>query len=150
MDAIRQHFTHRLYKELIPLCCNGNVDAAEYLKRLFFIVRAIDDVWDGDRNTMKEDIVDAFFLFMADIACNLFYKQHQEKLTALNIVAFNAWQDANEWEKDSDSLKQLYAHVLRDYICDVLIYTAYLTGGRRHMRSISLQVRGAFVKELGE
>jgi hypothetical protein len=149
MEATRNDLKQKIYKELIPLCCNGNKDAEEYLRRLFFIVRTMDDVYDEDKKVGKDDIIDSFFLFFGDIATNKFYQEHQEKLTAIHIVAFNAWQDANDWEKDTDSLKQLYAHVLRDYVCDVFAFTAYLTGGRHSMRKLSPIVRTAFLKEIG-
>ena len=138
-----------IYKELIPACANGNKDAADYLRRICFIVRTVDDVYDGDKPVSRQDIVDSFFLFAGEIAGNKFFRQHIDQLTALHVVAFNAWQDANEWEQSDDSLKQMYAHVLRDYICDVFAYTAYLTGGRHHMRGLSLRIRAVFLKELG-
>jgi len=145
----RETLSKKINEEIIPSCCNGNRDAEAYLKRVFFVVRMLDDIYDEDVEVEKSDILKGFFLWLADIASNRFYKEYQEMLTAIHIVSFNAWQDANEWEKTDDELKKLYAHVTRDYICELFILTAYLTGGSKLMRKVSLEVRTLFLKEIG-
>jgi len=145
-----ERLAKKIYDEIIPASCNGNKSAEGYLRRVFFIVRLVDDLQDGDVAVSKEDITKAFFILIADLPNNDFYKKYADVLMGVHIVSFNAWQDANLWEKDKNDLKRIYAHVLRDYICELFALVAYLTGGRKLMREISLKVREVFLKKLSK
>lgn len=144
----RNFIGKKLTSEIIPLSCNGNKSAEAYLKRVFFIVRLVDDFHDGDIEIKKEDILKAIFILIGELPGNKFYKEHADTLTGIHIIGFNAWQDANEWEKDDDELKRMYAHVIRDFICEVFSLVAFLTGGEKKMKETSLKVRELFLKEI--
>lgn len=147
--AERNYTSRKITEEIIPACCNGNKAAQAYLNRIFYIVRLVDDFYDRDVRVEREDVLKAFFMLTAELPSNNFYKEHIDGLTAIHIIGFNAWQDANEWEQEDDELKRLYAHVNRDFICELFSMVAFLTGGRKLMKEISLRVREFFLKEIG-
>lgn len=144
----RNYIAEKLTLELIPSCCNGNKSAEAYLRRLFFIVRLVDDFYDGDIEVKKEDILKAFFILIGELPTNIFYKENADTLTGIHIIGFNTWQDANVWEKDDNELKRIYAHVIRDFICELFSMVAFLTGGQKAMKKTSLKVREFFLKEI--
>lgn len=149
MILSREEIHFQVEEVLIPFAANGDKDAEAYLKRLFYIVRKLDDVWDQDEPVSREEIAKGFFLALVDIPLNPFFQAHQNTLVGAQIIAFNAWQDANEMETSSEDLKRIYAHVLRDYVCEFFPLVAYLTGGQAHMRKVSPLVRKVFEKPLG-
>lgn len=147
---IRESVIKSLYKELIPKCANGNADADAYLRDIFFAVRIVDDVYDNDQEMIKNDIVQAFFNLMGKVPHNKFFQENINALSAIHVIGFNAWKNANGWSASNDEAKRIYAHISRDFICEILILVAFLTGGQEHMEKISPQVRETFLKEFGE
>ncbi len=146
----RKYISEKLTEEIIPACSNGNKSAEAYLNRIFFVVRTLDDLYDGDVKVANEDMAKAFFIVGAELYYNPFFKEHIDTLMGLHVVGFNAWKDANEWEKSDDAIKNIYAHVIRDFICELFPLVAFLTGGTKSMNEISLKIRDFFLKELGD
>jgi len=145
----RKYITEKLTDDIIPTCCNGNKSAEAYLKRIFFVVRTLDDLYDGDVKVANEDMAKAFFIVGAELYYNNFFKEHIDTLMGIHVVGFNAWKNANEWQKSDDALKKIYAHVIRDFICELFPLVAFLTGGTKSMNEMSLKIRDFFLKELG-
>lgn len=133
-------------KDIIPLCCNGNKEAEKYLKDIAFVARTIDDLIDKDVEVPDDNIYQAFFILSIEIPANAFYRNNIGGLLGVQSVAYNAWMDANKWEKGNDEQRQ-HAFVIRDYINELCPLVAYLTGGYELMREISLLVRETFRKE---
>jgi len=144
------YIAERLTNEIIPSCCNGNKSAEAYLKRIFFVVRTLDDLYDGDVKVEREDIGKAFSILGMELHYNSFFKENIDTLMALHIIGFNAWQDASEWEKSADAQKRIYAHVIRDFVCELFPMVAFLTGGIKSMKRESLKVREFFLKRMGD
>jgi hypothetical protein len=131
---------------IIPMCCNGNKDAEEYLRMVCFSVRIMDDAIDKDREIKEEDLYESYFYLFSGLASNLFYLQNIQALASVQTVAFNAWMDATEWEKGNNEQRR-YASVIRDYINEICPLVAHLTGGYKLMREVSLVIRESFMKE---
>lgn len=134
--------------EAISLASNNDVAALAYLWQVAQSARVLDDMIDGDRVVPAEHIVSVFQGLLIDVHRNGFFNRHREFLLGIHVVVMNAWLDANEWEKSEDKTEQLYAHVLRDLISELIPAVAYLTGGWDRCRAISLKVRGTFKKEI--
>lgn len=130
---------------IIPLCCNGNVAAERYLHDMAWVNRIIDDLYDGDVKVPKEYIEKCFYLLAIEIPTNPFYVQNFQAFMAQHIVIYNSWMDSNSWEFDTDKTKRVYSAVIKGYIRELLPLTAFLTGGTRLMREISLKVRELFI-----
>jgi hypothetical protein len=134
--------------KIIPLACNGNKLAEKYLHDMAWVNRIIDDLYDKDYEVSRENIERAFFVLSIEIPTNPFYLSNFQSLMAQHVVIYNSWMDSNAWENDEAETKRIYAHVLKDYIGELLPLVAFLTGGTGLMRKISLQVRESYIKEL--
>ena len=133
---------------IIPLCCNGNKHAERYLHDMAWVNRIIDDLFDDDVKVEKKDIERVFYVLAIEIPTNLFFMQNFQSLMAQHVIIYNSWMDSNRWEFDTDKTKRMYAHVLKDYIGELLPLVAFLTGGTQLMREISLKARALFIKEI--
>ena len=51
-----------------------------------------------------------------EIPTNPFFVQNYQAFMGQHIIIYNSWMDSNKWEFDKDKTKQMYAHVLKDYI----------------------------------
>lgn len=133
-------------EEIIPICCNGNKSAEDYLRKLFYVVRILDDLYDEDVEVNKKDLTRVFFIMGGELNQNSFFKENHDALTALQVTGFNAWEDANEWEKDDDISKREHSLIIKDFICELFAFVAFLTGGYKLMRKTSPIVRELFIK----
>jgi hypothetical protein len=62
---------------------------------------------------------------------------------------WNAWEASNILFT-GDETDKIYAHVLRDYINELLPLVALLTQGHDKMKEVNGLIRSLFKKELGE
>ena len=143
----RKEMNEKIAK-IIPLACNGNKQAEAYLYDMGYVNRIIDDLYDGDVQVNRTDIEKAFFTIAVKVPTNIFFVSNFQALMAQHVVIFNSWMDSNVFEKSGDELKKFYAHVLKDYIGELIPLVAFLTGGVTNMRNISLVSRETFMKEL--
>ncbi len=132
--------------EIIPLCCNGDKAAERYLRQIAYVTRVIDDLVDKDVDIPEDKIYRTFFILSVEIPTNPFYLKHMGPLLGVQSAAYNAWMDANKWEKGTEEQKK-HALVIRDYINELCPLVAFLTGGYDSMRKVSLHVRETFRKE---
>ena len=80
---------------------------------------------------------------------NPFFQKHRDTLQSQHVSMYNAWMAANKWA-DGDETDQIYSHVWRDSIHEVIPLVALLTQGPDKMENVSLKVRTLFKKKLGE
>lgn len=135
-------------KAAIEAAANNDGFAQRYLWQIAAAARVLDDLVDGDKPVPAHKTVEVFQGLLIDLQRNPFFLRNRDFLTGLHVVALNAWLDANEWEQSANRTEQLYAHVLRDLISELLPAVAYLTGGWAHCRAHSLDFRQAFKKEI--
>ncbi len=109
--------------------------------------RVFDDLIDKDYVVSPEQICRAFFELLGGLWLNPFFIQNAQTLIPLHIASYNAFMDSNAWE-DKDRLRRLYAHVMKDYINELMGLVAFLTGGYSHMRQCSLKVKEVFLEEV--
>ena|SRR3990167_1136206 len=133
---------------IIPMACNGNKLAERYLHDIAWANRVIDDIYDEDVPVSKNDKENLFKIILLDIPTNPFYLQNFHILIAQHAVIYNAWMDANRWEKDEAETKRICAHFIKEYVCELIPLVAFLTGGTMLMRKISLMSREMFLNEL--
>jgi hypothetical protein len=80
---------------------------------------------------------------------NSFYIQHQQALHSQHITIWNTWEASNVLA-EGDQTDKIYAHVLRDYVNELLPLVALLTQGHDKMKEVNGLIRSLFKKELGE
>ncbi len=135
--------------KMIELASGNNTDAAQYLYMLSRITRVLDDVFDNDQVITREEHLEVLEYLFVRLPTNPFFIRHQDVLLSQHLSMFNAWMAANIAEKGDDT-DQIYAHVWRDTIHEIIPIIALLTQGYDAMPPISLEVRKLFKKQLGE
>ena len=136
-------------KKMIELAAGGDANAAQYLWMLARITRVLDDVFDNDQVITREEHLEVLEYLFVRLPTNPFFIRHQDVLLSQHLSMFNAWMAANVAEKGDDT-DQIYAHVWRDTLHEVIPIVALLTQGYDAMPPISLEVRKLFKKQLGE
>lgn len=134
-------YFHALIEKIADICSNGNPNAKEYLQKIIYVTEIIDDLIDKDKEVNDETILKTFFILSCELYINPFFMANSNLLVSIHVSAYNAWMDANIWEKSGDELKKVYAHVIRSSICELCYMVAYLTGGYEYMRKVSPIVR---------
>ena len=135
--------------KVIELAAGGDANAAQYLWMLARITRVLDDVFDNDQVITREEHLEVLEYLFVRLPTNPFFIRHQDVLLSQHLSMFNAWMAANVAEKGDDT-DQIYAHVWRDTLHEVIPIVALLTQGYDAMPPISLEVRKLFKKQLGE
>ena len=136
-------------KKIIETAAGGDANAAQYLWMLARITRVLDDVFDNDQVITREEHLEILEYLFVRLPTNPFFIRHQDVLLSQHLSMFNAWMAANIAEKGDDT-DQIYAHVWRDTLHEVIPIVALLTQGYDAMPPISLEVRKLFKKQLGE
>ena len=136
-------------KKIIELAAGGDANAAQYLWMLARITRVLDDVFDNDQVITREEHLEVLEYLFVRLPTNPFFIRHQDVLLSQHLSMFNAWMAANVAEKGDDT-DQIYAHVWRDTLHEVIPIVALLTQGYDAMPPISQEVRKLFKKQLGE
>jgi hypothetical protein len=134
---------------IIKEAAGENQAASEYLYMLATCGRIVDDIFDQDIELAKEDLLTLAEILFVRLPANVFYREHQDFLFSQHVVMWNAWDISNVLSNGNATAK-IYAHVLRDYINEVLPLVALLTQGHNKMKDINSLVRTLFQKELGD
>ena len=135
--------------KIIELAAGGDTNAAQYLWMLARITRVLDDVFDNDQVITREEHLEVLEYLFVRLPTNPFFIRHQDVLLSQHLSMFNAWMAANVAEK-GDGTDQIYAHVWRDTLHEVVPIVALLTQGYDAMPPISQEIRTLFKKQLGE
>lgn len=134
---------------IISTVAGTNKDALEYLTFIAACSRIVDDVFDEFTFVKQNDLLTLIELLFIRIPANKFYRDNQDLLFAHHITMWNAWEASNMLS-DGDKTDQIYAHVLRDYINEILPLVALITQGYNKMKEVNSLIRSLFKKELGE
>lgn len=134
---------------IIKEAAGKNKSAFEYLTLLSSVARITDDVFDEFKNVTQNDVLTAIEVLFIRIPSNSFFKENQDTLFSQHVNMWNAWEASNMLEK-GDKTDQIYAHVLRDYINEILPLVALLTQGHNRMKEINSTIRSLFKKEIGD
>lgn len=134
--------------EMAKICAKGNKDAESYLLSLSYAMRIFDDLIDKDYPVSDKQICRAFFILMAELWLNPFFRRHAYLLIPLHIASYNAFMESNLWAKSEDKLKKIYAHVMKDFVDEIFGMVAFLAGGYNHMREMSLKTKEIFLEEI--
>jgi len=134
---------------ILELASGSDVEAFEYLKALAYCARIADDIFDEFTNLTQNNFLTLIELLFIKIPSNKFYLKHQDFLFSQHLAMWNAWEASN-FLQEGDETDQIYAHVLRDYINEILPLVALLTQGHDKMKEVNATMRFLFKKKLGE
>jgi hypothetical protein len=134
---------------IINEAAGSNESAKEYLQFIAACGRITDDIFDDYNLLTQKDFLTIVEILFIRLSANSFYRKHQDILFSQHVTMWNAWEASNFLDK-GDNTDKIYAHVLRDYINELLPLVALLTQGQSKMKEINVQIRSLFKKELGE
>jgi hypothetical protein len=138
-----------LTAELLDDICEYDPFAKLYIMDLVRAWRIWDDVQDQDYPASREDLLEAFELLFMKIPTNPFFQRHREKLLTQHAIIFNTWKAANKAES-GDETDQMYAHVWKEQMNELLPIVALILKGYGKMNQISDEIRGLFKSKFGE
>lgn len=131
----------KVKEDLFTLVTLGNKDAIEVLKKVSFVVRIWDDLYDKDKEVTSNESNDVIASLAFELGTNEFYRKHRDRIESVIFIGWNAWMDSNDWIKEDDKLKSSAAFFLRDTINEITFLIAWLCGGIKHARKISPMIR---------
>ncbi len=124
----------------------GNDAAVQCFIDISTAVEAWDDF--ADRDAMPE-INSGFEILLVHLPNNPFYTQHFVAIRTMLLLSTNAWYDSERMKYGSGE-ERLMAFFLRNLGLELVQLFAYLIGGWKHMRKISLEAREFFRHETFE
>ena len=135
--------------ELINECCGNNESAKEYIHLLCTALRVWDDVYDEDYPVTKEDILKTYKILFISLPNNNFFQENYKFLFSQHLTMYNQWIASNKW-LNGNHIEQVYAHVWKDALHELVPLIALLTQGEAKMEEVSLKLRESFKSELGD
>lgn len=132
---------------IIDQAAGDDKNAIEYLVLLSQALRTIDDIYDEVETVTQNELLTVVEILFVKLPSNKFYQKNRDLLFSQHVSMWNAWEASNMLYL-GDSLDKLYAHVLRDYVNEVLPLVALITQGHVKMKEVNSVIRSLFKKEL--
>lgn len=131
---------------MIDTASSGDKAAKDYLLDIAFIARKVDDLYDQDHPVSSADVIQCLSSLLIGMPNNSFYKRHREALNAQQIIAWNAWEDANVLSKSKSKDHQIKSKIICDYIHEFIPLVAFLSSGYDLMKSVSMDMRTSLIQ----
>ena len=132
---------------IIDQAAGTDKNAVEYLTLLSQALRTIDDIYDEFEIVTQNELLAVVEILFVRLPSNKFYQENRECLFSQHVSMWNAWEISNVLYS-GDDLDKIYAHVLRDYVNEILPVVALITQGYAKMKEINSLIRPLFKKEL--
>ena len=136
-------------KWIITEACGNDVEAAKYLWMIARITRTLDDVFDADQEVTREDHLEILKYLFIELPANRIYQANYNTLTSQHFSMWNAWVASNIAEH-GDETDQMYAHVWKEQMMELIPTVTLILKGYGKMRQISDELRQLFKSKLGE
>tara|TARA_R100000781_G_C4080512_1_gene127551 strand:- start:2899 stop:3351 length:453 start_codon:yes stop_codon:yes gene_type:complete len=134
---------------ILDQICDENQSAKEYIDILCEVWRTWDDIQDADYTVTRHQILDCFKHLFINLPTNTFFNENRDMLLSQHLSMYNAWIAANEWEQ-GDEIDQMYAHVWKNTLHELVPIVAFILKGRDQMEDTSSLIRKLFKSKLGE
>lgn len=133
------------HEDIIREAVMNDPCAYDFLNRITNALRVYDNLVDKDKPISDDEIEQIFPDLMFDLSKNKFFRIYRDVLESQIFVSWNAWKDANEFQKTNDPAKLHCAWFIRNYCNELVPLCAWLIGGRQHARKISLRLREGYL-----
>lgn len=110
-----------------PEWFGGNEDSARLVSHLCDVAHVWDDLIDGDKDVMPEDINRVFEKTLFSIPSNPFFQEHKSALLPLIYAGILGYVTANRMERSGDSHQIEIAHGLRYAVAHVAAFAVSVT-----------------------
>jgi len=134
---------------ILDQICDENQSAKEYIDILCDVWRTWDDIQDADYTVTRHQILVCFKHLFINLPTNTFFNENRDMLLSQHLSMYNAWIAANEWEQ-GDETDQMYAHVWKNTLHELVPIVAFILKGRDQMEDTSSLIRKLFKSKLGE
>lgn len=114
----------------------GNADAAAFLLAYVAYCHLLDDVVDKDKPVTDKRLVTESLALFDEMILNPWFQENRIVLWPTIVCGFNAWLDANAWERSEDQQKRRDADVVKGVYHETVWLAARLCGGLEHMRAV--------------
>lgn len=127
--------------EVVARYCDDNKDAIRLCMAWLAHAHLFDDIVDGDKPVTDERIAYTEMSWFRECQFNPFWIQHRLRLIPFVDNAYNAWLDANHWEREGDHEQRRDADVIKSFYHEFVVQCALIIGGWDHMRACSRELR---------
>lgn len=121
-----------------------NPEAVQFFLDMSHFVEIFDDLVDQDVPIAKADMERAVFAALYSIPANNFFIANRATLLPIVFACTNAWLDSNDLAAGDETEKAL-AYTLKGLGVEVLLACISITRGVDYLRSVSTDVRRAFM-----
>lgn len=121
-----------------------NHDAVRFFLDMSHFVEIFDDLVDQDAPVSQRDLAHAVFSALYHIPANPFFHANRVALLPVIFTCTNAWLDSNELAPGNETEKAL-AYTLKGLGVEVLLTCISITRGVEYLRTVSADVRRAFM-----
>jgi hypothetical protein len=130
-----QKAPHMNPEDICKLAAKGNAEAERFCKSWVAYCHALDDCFDGDKNLDDAVLASTFTAYTLELAANPFFQTYKGQLIGLMVQSANAWLDSNTVEG------QATADVLKGFYHEVVFHCAFILGGWKRLRQVSMECR---------
>jgi hypothetical protein len=127
----------------------GNEAAVDFILLLFRASHLADDVVDGDSFDPLADQGQLWAIFFGRLMPNPFFQAHVQRFAGAITPAVHDWVLATRWQREPDTVKRLFAYVLRLTLEHAVIVAADIVGGFDHAQAVATEMREVFHIETG-
>jgi hypothetical protein len=128
-------------REEATIVACGNKDAEAFVLSFVAFCHMLDDIVDGDKPVDDMRLVRESLALIDEMMLNPWVNANRIFLWPSIVGCFNAWIDANKWERDGTPVQQRDADVVKGIYHETVFLVARLCGGFDHMRFVTAEHR---------
>jgi len=119
----------------------GNVEAIQFVVRVFRALHVWDDLIDKDKNITDDEVNSVFWDLLVVLPADPFYVRNLALLNSTLVNAIINWHIANKLEREGDEKDKSIAFILRGAYIDILSASAFVVGGMNWATEIGPAIR---------
>lgn len=119
----------------------GNVEAVQFVVRVFRALHVWDDLIDRDKPLTDDEINSVFWDLLVVLPTDPFYTRNIALLNSTLVNAIVNWHIANRLEREGDDKDKSIAFILRGAYIDILSASAFVVGGMEWVKTAGPAIR---------
>lgn len=127
----------------------GDALATDFVLTLFRASHWADDIVDGDSTDVCADMARVWSAFFGRLMPNPFFLANVERFAGAITPAVTDWRLSTAWEADPDTVKRVFALVLRTTLEHAVIVAADILGGPDHAFAVGTELRQIYHVDQG-
>lgn len=129
-------------KQIFDFIAKGDPAASEYLALIAELVYLADDSVDEelDFDTRQQFMMRILEITMVKLPFNAFFVRMNTHLAPLILDILVHWQKADDWKRNGDLKRKLFAFVRRENIDSLVVAVAGIMGGIEHAKDVTERI----------